>query len=627
MAFLGTSQTEDESLPHGTHTVDIAGEVETTTRPTIIKDDSDIEEQPEALLGLDDSEEQLFRQYSLQREASNRTMDNVVGLESIPRRKSTVHSLASEKIIALEELDWDDAEDKGNPHNFATWKKWVITITVAVVCLCCSLGSSLYVSGVEEIMIKFGVSQELAISGLSFYILGLAFGPFFTAPLSELVGRRIIYVVSFPIGMLFAMGCGFATNIRTLLVLRFFTGYFASPALSIAGGTISDVWANEPVDLSFAIALFCLAPFLGPVIGPVIGGFAAEYKGWKWAASWVPLMFMGAILPFLLVIPETYKPIVLKRRAKARGYTVTEPVVDRQFIKEMLIYVFCRPMEMLIVEPIVLVMSVYVSFVFAVLFGFFEAFPIIFRGVYHMDLGISGLPFIGVGLGLVSGVGFYIIMDKFYYFPKNSDGTRGKRDAQGNFVWGAPEEKLLLGKIGAVCLPISLFWLGWAGRNDNVHWMAPTAAGFPFGFGLILVFFSVVLYFSMSFPPASVASAMAANNFLRYIMASVFPLFTVQMYKKLHIDWATTLFAFIALVMVPVPFVFEKYGPAFRAKSKFGYHAYFKKLAMEKAAKEAAESAAATEKEDLSDKTDVGQSTEASKDEFKDVEEVASNKV
>jgi MFS family permease len=596
----------------------------------------------------DDAEDEnaLNRRYTLERIQSGRSIEEAVAFELRRSVSRTADSEATEhsnsdlvhktsqtqhpREIAVADLDWESPSDPANPANWAPWKKWFITATVAIVCLCCSLGSSLFVSGVPDMIIHFGISQELCLSGLSFYLLGLAFGPMLTAPLSETIGRRWIYITSFPISMLFTMGVGLSKNVETLLILRFLTGTFASPALSIAAGTISDVWARDPVDMSFSVALFCLAPFLGPVIGPVVGGFAAEYKNWQWSAAWVSLMFSGAVLPLLLLVPETYKPIILARRAKARGIHVVRPPVTKEFVKTTLKFILFRPIEMLIVEPIVAIMSIYIAFIFAVLFGFFEAFPIIFRGVYHMDAGVSGLPFIAVGIGLILAVLFYIVMDKLVYFPKNADGTRGKRDENGNFVWDAPERKLFLGKVGAVCLPISLFWLGWTGKR-SVHWIAPTLAGVPFGFGLVLVFLAVVNYFAMAFPPMSVASAMAANNLLRYILAAAFPLFTIQMYEKLHIGWASSLFGFIALAMVPVPWVFEIYGPGFRARSKFGYHAYFKKLAEDKAAKEAAAGSNASPVAEKHDTTDASPSSGASvsaeaTEEFEN-EEVAANKV
>lgn len=489
--------------------------------------------------------------------------------------------------VEVSDLDWDGPDDKANPFNWPTWKKWFITMTAACSCLCISLGSSLYVEGVPELEMKWGVSQTLGLSGLTFYLIGLALGPVVAAPLSEMIGRRLIYITLFPTSMLFFMGVGLAQNIRTVLILRFFAGLAASPPMSIAGGTMSDMWGNSPADMSIAMALFCLAPFLGPVAGPIIGGFAAEHKNWRWT-MWVSLMFFGAVLPFLLVCPETYKPAILKARAKKRGIPLKTPKINGAFFMMCIRQFLIRPLEMLVVEPIVALTSLYVAFVFAVLFGFFEAFPIIFRGVYRMDTGVSGLPFIAVGVGLVFGVLLYIILDKIYFYPKQPDGSRGKRDAEGKPVWDPPETKLVIAIAGSVFLPISLFWLAWTSKA-SIHWIAPTLAGVPFGFGLIWIFFGVIFYYSLSYPPIFLASALAANNLLRYLVASVFPLFMVQMYEKLHIDWATTLLAFIALAMVPIPFMFYKFGAKIRAHSKYSYTAYFKKLAAEKAAAAAAQ--------------------------------------
>lgn len=491
--------------------------------------------------------------------------------------RSLSRSRSHDEWVDPKDLDWDGPDDKDNAMNWPVWKKWFVTFTVANVCLCVSLGSSLYVAGVPEIMFNMNASQTLCLSGLTFYLIGLALGPLFTAPLSEMIGRRWIYVTSLPIAMLFTMGVGLSTKIREILVLRFFAGYLASPPMSVAAGTISDIWGNSPADMSIAMALFCVAPFLGPVIGPIVGSFAAEHKGWKWT-QWVTLMFCGAILPFVFLCPETYKPAILKARAKKRGVKLIKTKVDAQLLKTIVQVNLVRPMEMLVVEPIVLATSMYTAFVFAVLFGFFEAFPIIFRGVYEMDIGVSGLPFIGVGVGLVGGVALYIAFPHRWFFPKQPDGSRGKRDENGNMIWDPPETRIVVAEVASVFLPIALFWMGWTARK-SVHWIAPTLAGVPFGFGLIWIFFGVILYYSMSFPPQFVASAVAANNLLRYVMASVFPLFTVQMYERLHIDWASSLFGFIAIAMVPIPFALHKWGARLRQKSKYGYAAFFKTLA------------------------------------------------
>ncbi|KAG7783394.1 hypothetical protein KL910_000014 [Ogataea haglerorum] len=514
----------------------------------------------------------------------NRVATNLSRFSNRVLHRSQEESTGAEKSTEEEEgydprtMDWDGPDDPDNPFNWPNWKKWAVTLTIAFLCLVITLGSSIYVDAVPEMMAKWGISQTLGLAGLTFYLVGLAFGPAIAAPLSEVFGRKIIYCSTLPISMLFIMGVGLSKNIGQVLVLRFFAGFTASAALAIGGGTVTDIW--KPHELGIAMTLFCMAPLCGPVVGPIIGGFVAENKvsknmnrigGLRWT-MWVDLFFAAAVFIPLFLAPETYRPIIMTKRIKKRNLKLKKTMPLAEFLVILVFITLLKPMEMLVVEPIVLVFSTYTAFIFAVLFGFFEAFPVIFRGQYGMSLGISGLPFLGVGLGILIGAATYVYIDKRIFFRRYPDGYVGLRDKNGNNLPPSPESRLLPCKLGAVAMPPALFWLAWTGRH-SVHWMAPIAAGVPFGFSLILIFFSILTYFSMSYPPLSVASALAANNLLRYIVSSVFPLFTVQMMENLHIYWGVSVFAFIALALAPVPWLFTKWGPSLRERSKYGFAA------------------------------------------------------
>lgn len=485
---------------------------------------------------------------------------------ALEKKQSLKEKIENNEPVSLQDLDWDSPDDPGNPKNWSKPYRWFVTMTVAWMCLVVTFGSSLYTAGIPKIMVAMDAGQTLCLAGLTFYLLGLSMGPILGAPLSEILGRKPVYVLSMPISMLFVMGIGLSKNIGSILVLRFFSGFFASPVMAIAGGTINDVWELE--ELGISMSSFCLAPFAGPVLGPIIGGFAMEHKSWEWT-QWIHLFFSGAVLPLVLILPETYKPAIMKKRAKARGIQIEKPKISAvQLLKMLFVITVARPLEMFFVEPIVIVLSLYTSLVFSILFGFFEAYPVIYKGIYHMGLGVTGLTFLGIGVGLLISTGIYIYIDRTIYFPKNPDGTRGKRDAKGNLIPSSPEAMLIPAKIGAPLLPIALFWQAWTARH-GVHWMAPVAAGAPFGMSLMLIFYSVLLYFSYAYPPIILASALAANNLARYILASVFPLFTVQMYENLGVDWASSLFGFLAIAMMPIPWIFSKYGPYLRKASKF----------------------------------------------------------
>lgn len=65
------------------------------------------------------------------------------------------------------------------------------------------------------------------------------------------------------------------------------------------------------------------------------------------------------------------------------------------------------------------------------------------------------------------------------------------------------------------------------------------------------------------------ASAMAASTVLRSLLGALLPLAGRSMYEKLGYGWGTSLLAFIAVAMVPVPIVFIKYGERIRRRNLF----------------------------------------------------------
>lgn len=99
-----------------------------------------------------------------------------------------------------------------------------------------------------------------------------------------------------------------------------------------------------------------------------------------------------------------------------------------------------------------------------------------------------------------------------------------------------------------------------------------------------LVFQSVVAYLMDTYLHLC-ASALAATIVLRSALAATFPLFTDQMFSKLGDQWGASVFAFLALLCTPLPFLFyvsypllhfsylialsQLFGSRIRAKSHF----------------------------------------------------------
>lgn len=192
-----------------------------------------------------------------------------------------------------------------------------------------------------------------------------------------------------------------------------------------------------------------MMPFLGPTFGPVIGGFAAYYRGWRWT-QWCILIIAGVAFLTALPMEETYKKVILQKRAKKMG--VAPPpgpkVFSSEYIKILVTVTLFRPIYMLFAEPIVLLFGIYNAFTFGVLFGYFAAYPYTFASVYGFKIWQTGLAFLAIGVGVLLAVATILLCDRFIYQKKHSEALHA------GLTGAAPEHRLYAAMIGAFMLPI-----------------------------------------------------------------------------------------------------------------------------------------------------------------------------
>lgn len=412
----------------------------------------------------------------------------------------------------------------------------------------------------------FRVSEEVITLGLSLFVLGFAIGPLLWAPMSEMYGRQILFASTFGVYAAFNAGAAGAKNIQTLLVLRFFAGAFGSSPLTNAGGVVADTFTVA--ERGLAMAVFAAAPFMGPVLGPIIGGFLGQNAGWRWVEGFLAAYSGLLWILGMLLVPETYAPVLLRRRAE-RLSKITGKIyrsrIDIHNGKTTIAHAYrtalSRPWVLLLREPIVFILCIYQAIIYGILFLLFGAFPIVYRQQRGWSEGISELAFLGIAVGMVIALIYVTTVDHYFYCKvlakTNNDPP--------------PEARLPPLAIGAVALPIGLFWFAWT-NGTSIHWPVSITAGIPFGFGMVMLFLSMINYLVDAYTIFA-ASVLAATAVLRAIFAAVFPLFTTQMYNKLGIHWASSIPAFLALICVPFPFIFMRYGERIRLSCKYAAEA------------------------------------------------------
>ncbi|GLA55536.1 hypothetical protein AnigIFM63604_002186 [Aspergillus niger] len=453
-------------------------------------------------------------------------------------------------------------DDPENPKNWSKAFKWYCTMVVSFTCFVVAFASSVITADIEGPAEQFGVSREVSLVVVTVFVIGFGVGPMAFAPLSEMVGRRIIYASTLFLAVIFIIPCAVAPNIGTLIVCRAIDGIAFSAPMTLVGGTLADLWKNE--ERGVPMAAFSASPFIGPAIGPLAGGFLADATNWKWL-YWLQLIL--AFVAWVLItftVPETYAPTLLKRRAKKLRKQeddpsyVTETELDSRPMGEKLRVFLFRPFQLLFLEPIVLFIALYMSVLYGLLYMFFVAYPVVYQSGKGWSAGSTGLMFIPLAIGVLMSAACAPFVNRHYLSLYAKYG-------------GKPPAEARLIPMMASCwfIPIGLFIFAWT-SYPTIHWIGPAIGGWPVGFGFIFLYNSANNYLVDTYQHQA-ASALAAKTFLRSMWGASTVLFTEQMYDRLGYQWASSLLAFIALACCAIPYVFYFKGASIRRFSRYAF--------------------------------------------------------
>lgn len=276
-------------------------------------------------------------------------------------------------------------------------------------------------------------------------------------------------------------------------------------------------------------------------------------------------MIIGALFFLLAVpsIPETLAPVILQRKAarlrvENRHWALHSKLDEQPVHLNALMRKYgLKPLQMITREPILIVMTLYISLVYGILYLIFFAFPYSFEFDRGWNFGMSSLPFISIFIGVIFACTYMAWETQAIFQPKLAKANHKS----------IPEERLPPMIVGSVVLVIGLFWFAWTSFPTVNAWPQIIAGAF-IGGGIIMVFMPAVIYL-VDVYLYDANSALAANAFVRSLVAAAFPLFSTQMYEKLGVQWATSLLAFLCVALVPFPILFYLYGKRIRGWSKF----------------------------------------------------------
>ncbi|KAI0182605.1 major facilitator superfamily domain-containing protein [Xylaria flabelliformis] len=467
---------------------------------------------------------------------------------------------------------WEGHADCENPRNWSAARKWRNVILVSLQALLSPMASVILTTASMTIAQDFGVAQGDAYTPTlptALFVLGFGFGPLYLAPLSEIYGRRIIFLVCFALFTILNAACAVAPNMASLSVFRFLCGMAGSAGPSIGGGTMGDMF--EPGKRGKAQSVYTFGPTGGSAIGGVIGGFILHGTGSS-----------PALVNRRPEIPQRVRFQIGRRKADISSrpkhhYTGCPNVVyllnhgrdgrvpsGVSLSFYLVIFKGYEPHGIVANKPGSIYGILYLHLVTLPLL--FSPEPVYGLPSYRWPSELTGLSYLGTGVGSILGSALgAIFLNRSYLAMTIRAARKGFDDI--NPDPRRLEYRMPFMQIGAALVPAGLLIFAFTARED-IPWIAPLIGATIFSTGMLMTYICVTTYLVDVFENFS-ASALAAITLTRSLLAFAFAFIGNGLYRSLGYQWGTLLLAFLCAVLSPLPAVFYFFGPKIRSMGSF----------------------------------------------------------
>lgn len=257
----------------------------------------------------------------------------------------------------------------------------------------------------------------------------------------------------------------------------------------------------------------------------------------------------------MLVLKETYRPLVLDRKVKrlrektGNIHLVSALPHDSTGLKALRDSVVW-PLHLLLTSPLVFCPALGLAVIFGMMFLMLSTMSTVYQQVYGWSTGASGLPYLGLGAGLFLGLSIYAVTaDRVYRRLSRTESP-------------TPEMRLAPITLGSPLAAVGLVIYGWA-FEKQLHWFLPIVGCVVFCLGMVAFMMPVTTYLIDAFHTKA-AGPVGAASVLRCLAAGLLPLCADKLYVNLGYGWGNTMLAFIALAFAPFPYLFYKNGEKLR---------------------------------------------------------------
>ncbi|THH21574.1 hypothetical protein EW146_g47 [Bondarzewia mesenterica] len=231
-------------------------------------------------------------------------------------------------ISENKKLDIEHVYVLDDPRKWPSTRKFLVLFIISGASMIAGLASNIYNPGIEQMKAQLHASSGQVSLSLALFILIQGFMPLLWSVVSEIKGRKIVYITSIAIAVVGCIVAALSKTIEILIGMRCLQAVGTSAVMAIGAATLADIY--DPSERGTMMGIYYAAPLLGPSLGPILGGVLTQYLSWR-ATFWFLVIFMGCcLIAFVLFFRDTF------RRERSMLYqTVLRRLKEQQRAKEV----------------------------------------------------------------------------------------------------------------------------------------------------------------------------------------------------------------------------------------------------------------------------------------------------
>ncbi|KAJ6469053.1 major facilitator superfamily domain-containing protein [Mycena vitilis] len=477
-------------------------------------------------------------------------------------------------------------------YRFLNSRLNVVLALIASASMIAGLAANIQNPSIADMEADLHASASQISLSISLFIALQGFMPLLWSAISEVKGRKLVYVVSIAIFTAASVVVATSKTIELVIIFRCVQATGSSAVMAIGAATLADVF--DPIERGTKMGIYYMAPLLGPSVAPIMGGVLTT--GFNWRAPFLFLTVVSGLscVSISIFFKDTFRKersltyqSVLKSRLKSRGMSsaadstvtvaVTEPSapthrkslprdVEKQNVIDPVVAAAALPDIKLTMrdvnpfKPLWLVLRRLNNFVILFASGLMFAFNFVvvftssrtLSSAYGYNALKVGLTLLSFGLGSLAGS---VVGGRW------SDVKLAKLKAANGGV-SYPEMRLKSTTVGLCLLPPSILAVGWVSA-EHVHVSALCVFLFFSGFFAIWAYTSTLAYIVDANNGRS-STVVAANSAFRGVFACIAVEVAVPLQDALGDGWHYTIWTGLMILAALLVWAVVRKGPAWR---------------------------------------------------------------